>query len=196
MTCWIKIRPRQSNCCLLIMGDPMKTYAGFWRRAGAFALDYIPIFIYLLALSLLFFLLRTLFDISQLFANRIQAQIVAFLLVTLPVLLYFVFGESSARQSTWGKQRLGLKVTDRNGDRITFQRAFIRTLLKLIPWEFSHTLLWEIRFDPQIDSAMISYGFAMVYLLIGLNIVVLQITKTRQTLYDLLAKTYVMKKTA
>jgi uncharacterized RDD family membrane protein YckC len=173
----------------------MKTYAGFWRRAGAFALDYIPIFIYLLALTLLFFLLNPLVAVNQLFANRVQAQGIAFLLVTLPVLLYFAFGESSARQATWGKQRLGLKVTDSEASRITFWRALVRTALKFIPWELSHTLIWQIRFSSQTDSAIINSGFVLVYLMIGLNGVLLLLTKKHQTLYDLLTKTYVMKRT-
>jgi uncharacterized RDD family membrane protein YckC len=176
------------------MADPMKTYAGFWQRAGAFALDYIPIFVYLLAVTLLFLLLNTFFDVSQqLFANRVQAQLIVFLLVTLPVVLYFAAGESSNRLGTWGKQRLGLKVTSQTGNRISFWRAFARTLLKFIPWEISHTLIWQIRFSPRTEAALINYGFALVYLLIGLNIVILLVTKNHQTIYDLLVKTYVIK---
>jgi len=158
----------------------------------AFALDYILILIYLLVITLLFLLLNTLFDINNLFANRIQSQLTAFLLVTLPVVLYFALGESSAWQATWGKQRLGLKIVDGHGNRIPFRRALVRTLLKFTPWEISHTLIWQIRFTPQTDSILINYGFALVYLLIGLNIAILLMTRTHQTLYDLLAGTYVI----
>ncbi len=42
---------------------------------------------------------------------------------------------------------------------------------------------------------MITYGFALVYLLVGLNIASLIMTKKHQTIYDLLAKTYVVKQT-
>jgi uncharacterized RDD family membrane protein YckC len=169
-------------------------YAGFWSRAGAFALDYIIILGYLLGTALLSVLANGLFGVSQwLFADRVRAQFVAFLLVTLPVTLYFSISESSSRQATWGKQRLKLKVTNRNGNRGSFWKALGRTLLKFIPWEISHTLIWQIYFSPQADSAWISYGFALVYLLIGLNIILLVITKTHQTLYDLLTNTYVIR---
>ena len=172
----------------------MENYASFWQRAGAFALDYIPILIYLLAVTLLFLLLNTLFDVNQLlFTNRTLGQLTAFLLVTLPVVLYFALGESSTRQGTWGKRRLGLKVTDIAGNRINFGRALARTLLKFVPWELSHTLIWEIRFTTQTDSLLISYGFALVYLLIGLNLATLLMTRKHQTLYDLLVKTCVIK---
>jgi uncharacterized RDD family membrane protein YckC len=172
----------------------VKNYAGFWIRAGAFALDYIIILGYLLGIILLSLLVNTLFSINQwLFAERIRAQLVGFLLITLPVTLYFAESESSMRQATWGKQRLKLKVGNRNGNRISFWRAFGRTLLKFVPWEISHTLIWQIYFSPQKDSDWISYGFVLVYLLIGANIFSLKITKTNQTLYDLLTNTYVIE---
>jgi uncharacterized RDD family membrane protein YckC len=168
-------------------------YAGFWRRAGAFALDYMIILGYLLGVGLLSLLLNTLFDTNQwLFGTRIRAQMVAFLLVTLPITLYFAISESSPQQATWGKQRLKLKVADRNRKRIHFWRALGRTLLKFVPWEISHTLIWQIYFSPQTESVWISYGFALVYFLIGLNLVSLVISKTRQTLYDFLTNTYVI----
>ena len=171
----------------------MKTYAGFWKRAGAFALDYILILGYLLGLILVSLLANTLLDVSKwLFADRIRAQIVAFLLVTLPVTLYFAVSESSPRQATWGKQRLKLKVANRNGNRIGVWRSLGRTLLKFVPWEISHTLIWQIYFSPQTEAVWINYGFVLVYLLIGLNIGSLVITRTKQTIYDLLTYTYVI----
>ncbi len=172
----------------------MTTYAGFWRRAGAFALDYMLILGYLVAITLLFLLLNTLFSANQwLFGERIRAQVVAFLLITFPITLYFAISESSARQATWGKGRLGLKVADRDGNQIRFWRAFGRALLKFVPWEISHTLIWQIAFSPRMDSVWIDYGFVLVYLLIGLNILTLGLTRTHQTLYDILTNTYVIK---
>ena len=170
----------------------MKSYAGFWKRAGAFALDYILILGYLLGLFFLSLLSNALFGANQwLFADRIRAQLVAFVLVTLPTTLYFAGSESSRGQATWGKRRLKLKVADRHGDRIGFWRSLGRTLLKFIPWEISHTLIWQIYFSPQAETVWISYGFALVYLLIGLNIGSVVITRTHQALYDLLMHTYV-----
>lgn len=172
----------------------METYAGFWRRASAFALDYIPIFIYLLVITLLSLLFNSLFRTNQLlFANRVQAQFTAFLFVTLPVMLYFAMSESSLRQATWGKRRMGLKVTNYIGGRISFWRSLARTALKFIPWELSHTLVWEIYFSPQINVAWINYGFVLVYVLIGLNIASLTLSRKHQALYDFLAGTYVAK---
>jgi len=171
----------------------MTRYAGFWKRVGAFAVDYMIIMVYLFGIILVSLLVDALFNANQwLFADRIRAQLVAFLLVTLPVTLYFAIFESSRRQATWGKQRLRLKVTDHKRDRISFPRALGRTLLKIIPWEISHTLIWQIYFSLQTDSVWLNYGFILVYLLIGLNIASLVLTRTHQTLYDLLVHTSVI----
>jgi uncharacterized RDD family membrane protein YckC len=171
----------------------LKHYAGFWQRVAAFALDYMMILGYLLGIVLLSLLVNQVLSLNQwLFADRVRAQVVAFLLITFPVTLYFAGSESSIRQATWGKQRLKLKVADQNGNRISFWRAFGRTLLKFVPWELSHTLIWQLYFAPQIESIWVNYGFALVYLLIGLNIASILITRTNQTLYDLLTNTYVI----
>jgi len=175
------------------MDDVMKPYSGFWQRAKAFAFDYMGIVLYLVFIMGLFAFINSSTNIAQrLFADRVLAQASAFLLVTFPITMYFAIGESSAKQATWGKRRVGLKVVDRNGNRIGFWRAFTRTLLKFIPWELSHTLIWEISFSTESFPAFINYGFALVYILIGLNIASLVITKTKQTLYDFLTGTFVV----
>src|SRR5262245_23503423 len=172
----------------------MNTYAGFWQRVGAFVLDYFLIATYLISITVLFWFIDQRFNLNPwLFTDRVRAQIAAFSLVTFPVTLYFVFQDSSAKQATWGKERVLLKVVHRNGNRISFWSALARTALKFIPWEISHTLLWEISFSQGSLSAFINYGYALVYLLIGLNIASVVMTKKKQSLYDLLAGTYVLK---
>jgi uncharacterized RDD family membrane protein YckC len=172
----------------------VKIYAGFLYRVGAFVLDYDIILVYLAAITLFSFLMNLFFSINEwLFTDRVRAQLTGFLLITLPVTLYFVFSESSVREASWGKQRLGLKVTDHDGNRITFWRAVARTGLKFVPWELAHTLIWQIYFTPNQFSQWITAGFVTVYLLIGANIASLLFRKDRQTLYDLLAGTYVIK---
>jgi uncharacterized RDD family membrane protein YckC len=177
------------------MKDGQMKYAGSWQRAGAFALDYVIILFYLAAITLLGLLFSSLFSVNQwLFSDRVRAQLTGFLLITLPVSLYFALSESSTRQATWGKRKVGLKVTDYNGERISFWRSSARTALKFIPWELSHTLIWEIYFSPQTNSNLVNYGFVLVYVLIGLNLASLIMTKKHQTIYDFLSKTYVVKR--
>ncbi len=177
------------------MKNDIKTYAGFWQRTKAFVFDYLVIAVYLIALTLLFLLINSLFNISSwLLADRVRAQVSAFLILTLPVTLYFAISESSIKQATWGKQKVGLVVTDHNRDRISFLRSLARTALKFIPWEISHTLIWQLSFYPQADTIWINFGFMLVYVLIGLNIASLVIAKTNQTIYDFLSGTYVINR--
>jgi uncharacterized RDD family membrane protein YckC len=97
-------------------------------------------------------------------------------------------------RATWGKRKMELQVTDYNGEKISGWRSLARTALKFIPWEISHTLIWAIAFSSVKNAAWIGYGFALVYILIGLNILCLIFTKKHQAIYDLIAKTYVVKR--
>ena len=172
----------------------MKTFAGFWQRVGAFALDYILILGYLAIVFGLAVLVDPVTSLDEwLFSNRILAQLTAFFLATLPITLYFSLSESSARQATWGKQRVGLQVIDSESRRVRFWRAFARTLLKFVPRELSHTLIWWLYFEPQETSPLIAVGFIAVYLLIGANITALFVSKSRQTLYDSITGIYIVR---
>jgi uncharacterized RDD family membrane protein YckC len=168
--------------------------ATLWQRIKAFAFDYIVIAGYLiLVVALGAGLYWGLPDLAQtLFASRIRGQFISFLLVTLPVTLYFALLESSPQQATWGKHKVGLRVVGRDATRLSFAHSFGRTLLKFIPWELSHTLIWQLRFAQPALEPVISAGFALVWLLIGANLLSLWLTKRKQTLYDLLAGTYVV----
>jgi uncharacterized RDD family membrane protein YckC len=168
--------------------------ATLWARIKAFALDYIVIAGYLLlvvALGVWMNYAGPVF-IQTLFTNRITGQIVSFLLVTLPVTLYFTLFEASLWQGTWGKHKIGLRVTGTDGARVSVPHALGRTLLKFIPWELSHTSIWQLQFVPPESSPMISTGFVFVWVLIGANLLSLVLSKTHQTLYDRLARTYVV----
>lgn len=153
------------------------------RRIAAFLLDYLPIAAYL---GVLAGVVAAVPDIAGVFANRISAQVAGILLVTLPVTFYFALSESSAAQASWGKARIGLKVIDRHGQRIGFARSLARTLLKFVPWEISHTLVWETAFNPVLDVVTLYGMIAAIYAILGANALSVAMTKTRQTLYDLL----------
>lgn len=169
----------------------MNSFANLWQRISAFLLDYLILALYLAVLSSIFFIIP---NVSSLFDNRIKAQTFGFLFVTLPITLYFAISESSKKQGTWGKSRLSLNVTDKDGNRVSFGKSLIRSILKFIPWEISHTLIWEVTFNPEIDPIILNSMLVLVYGLLGANIASLLLTKTRQTLYDLVCRTYVIKK--
>jgi uncharacterized RDD family membrane protein YckC len=79
--------------------------------------------------------------------------------------LYFAGMESSARQATLGKAVLGMRVTDLNGNRVSFGRA-------------------SGRFFSKIISGMIMY---IGYIMAGF-------TEKKQALHDMIAGTLVMRR--
>jgi uncharacterized RDD family membrane protein YckC len=93
--------------------------------------------------------------------------IIAFsLLVVLPVakLIYHIIMESSAKQATFGKQILRIKVCDMQGERISFGHALGRNLAKIF----------------SLLTFFIGYLFAFF-------------NKQQQCLHDMVAGTLVMK---
>ena len=169
--------------------------ASLGERVKAFVFDYLIIAGYLIFVVAAGSIINAFFPIIAhgLFGNPFSGQITGFLIVTFPVSLYFILFESSDWQATWGKRRLGLRVTRTDGTRLTVLRAGSRTLLKFIPWELAHTCIWQISFAQEAAKPMITMGFALVWILVGANIVSLMISSTHQTLYDWLAGTFVVK---
>jgi len=172
----------------------MISYAGLWARILAFALDYLIIAGFLILVAAVGALINRAFPelVRTLFGNRVSSQAAGFVLVTLPVMLYFALLESSAWQASWGKRQRGLRVMDADGARLSRARALGRTALAFVPWELSHTLIWQIRFAPAESPALVTAGFILVWLLVGVNIVSLVLRPSHQTLYDQLAGTYVV----
>lgn len=101
-------------------------YAGFWRRVLAFVIDY-ALCILLLWLVLTSLTYTILIPLSQagidLFENIYQVEMSSTILSYSVYWLYFSLFESSKWQATPGKRLCKLKVTDTNGNRLSFLRA-------------------------------------------------------------------------
>jgi len=102
---------------------PEVKYAGFWKRLLAFVVD-------LGVISLIFFALAIILPIllgpwlgvpggSVILASGA----VVWLVITW---LYWALMESSSKQGTFGKDMLGIVVTDAEGNRISFRKATVR----------------------------------------------------------------------
>lgn len=123
-------------------------YAGFWLRFVAYLIDgaisgvvlailLVPLFFLSGAGAYLSKLDADTFD-SDAFGMAIFAFICGFVGILLLVSwLYYAFAESSSWQGTVGKKILGLKVTDLQGQPVSFGRAsgrfFARIITKMIP---------------------------------------------------------------
>ncbi|HEY6923715.1 MAG TPA: RDD family protein [Steroidobacteraceae bacterium] len=88
-------------------------YAGFWRRAGAWFLDYIIVLVGYLVLA----------AVMKVILPQRLAELLMTLLSLVAGWLYCACMESSSGQATLGKRAVGIKVTDLQGRRIGFGQA-------------------------------------------------------------------------
>ncbi|WP_210466742.1 RDD family protein [Rufibacter roseolus] len=102
-------------------------YAGFWIRFVAWLIDAIALIIPNWIISTVFLagtvVVEDLDNPSAIFA----AMSSSFVVSTLVNLLYKSALESSSWQATLGKRALNLKVTDEQGERLSFLRSLLRS---------------------------------------------------------------------
>src|SRR5208283_990926 len=121
------------------------TYAGFWLRWVAHLIDGLIVGagVFALVIPLIFLtgLAATLESLSRHSNEQPSPAAIAgivsivLMFVAVAVLLqwlYFAYLESGEKQATWGKQALGLYVTDGAAERISFGRASGRFFAKFI----------------------------------------------------------------
>lgn len=135
-------------------------FKGFWIRAVASIIDGI-----LLLILIVLFAAISLNILGALWEGEgVARYLLVFILAFLAMILYKPIMEASDYQGTFGKYALGMKVIDRNGQKISIGSSFVRTIL----WIIGQTLLLCI--------GAILAGF----------------TEYKQGLHDMLAKTYVV----
>ena len=101
------------------MTDPAGTaYGGFWIRFLAYLVDSVILFCALILLGVAFA-----------FLGPIGAWLMTLTGLVAP-LLYWGWMQASARQATFGKALLGMKVTDASGNRMSLLRSLGRELAK------------------------------------------------------------------
>gem|GEM_PF-2349674 len=101
-------------------------YASFGRRLAAFLLDYLILLIPYAIFGIVIGLLESDIDLNPKFDfySNIFSIIIYY--------AYFSCMESSKYQATIGKRILGIRVTDKDGNRIRLSKAFARTIYKVI----------------------------------------------------------------
>jgi uncharacterized RDD family membrane protein YckC len=164
------------------------------RRAGAFALDYLLIAAWLVVVVGLGVLARAAVPrlAATIFSDPIAAEAAGFLLLTLPVGLYFALSEARPSGATWGKRRMGIGVVAAAGEPPSIGRSVLRTALKLLPWELAHGVIWRFAIPGSAPEALLDAGLVLVWILIGANLISLLVDASRRTLYDRLSGTTVV----
>lgn len=162
-------------------------------RLKAFLFDYVLILLYMLAVFvvsvLLFPSLQNLFQ-----GSLIIAQLTGFLVITLPVSLYFILCDSTLVGQSFGKKKMGIQVVDRYSEQLSIPRSIVRTMLKFLPWEMSHFLVYRlVNLGEQSVPLHLSMIGGAIYVLIFAYILTAIFTRKKQSLYDLVCRTQVIK---
>ena len=166
--------------------------AGLRLRVIATALDFLIIAVYAVLLFGVATLLSQTTDLEEGLDSPLARDLVAFLTLILPVILYFALQESSARQATFGKRRAGVQVVSAvEGDRLSFPRALLRSALKFLPWQMAHTAVFQILAGN--ESVPIWALSILAQLLVVVYVLTLWLGKQHRTPYDWLAGTAVVQ---
>ena len=173
----------------------MKT-ASILRRILAYLIDSLFAFlVFVVAAQLLVFVpLRPLLIGSEdWFRSGWNAQVYTLLTMSLPTWLYFALSEISPWGATLGKRLLKLRtVTKAAQGKISLLQSLARAMVKLLPWEVAHlanNLPVPMWYDPDPGFRL---AFLLSPLLVSVYIALAFLTKERQSLHDLAAKTVVI----
>lgn len=176
-------------------------YAGFWKRIWAAIID---LFSALLALTIAFtagFGGLVLFGYAPPEARRLtfgyilpesgitRDQVVVYLILTSLFWLYWTLGERFSHQATPGKAALKIIVTDTQGNRLSFLRAAVRNLLKILP--VLVVLVGNLVEKIQLNADT----FIWLGLSTGILIAVAGFTPKKRALRDIIAGCLVLNKT-
>jgi len=143
-------------------GDVSSAYATTWKRFVALFVDGIMFQILQAAfLTAMSGVQAAVADVPGLSAI---ASLVDLVVVLLGIVLYYALQESSEAQAALGKRLVGIRVTDLEGRRLSFGRAFGRACARFLS-----------------------------YLSFGIGLLIQPFTERKQALHDLLAGTIVVR---
>ena len=172
------------------------TAASPWRRIAAYFVDYFVFILPLLGLLSLGAWALLSFDINPSLENAWLNQGIVILVLTVPIVLYFAVCEASRFQATVGKRLFKVSVVDTSGQRATLKQAVLRAVVKLLPWEFFHTMYWRwegFPMNPAPPTTLQMVAITIGWLVMGWFVVSLFVG-SRRTPYDWAAGTVVTKK--
>jgi len=169
------------------------SYAPYKIRIYAFLIDYLVIIVYgVFVVGTISIIFRS--HVSPLFLNSpVTAELTGFIMITLPVSLYFALSESSKWQGTFGKRKMGVRVANDVGDRIGISRSIFRTTIKFLPWEIAHFGIWRLILTTHYSEMTILIILSIVNIAILIYLITPLTNKSRKNVYDWIAGTKVVQ---
>ena len=118
------------------------------------------------------------------FQNSRNMSLYVLLSISIPVWGYFTYFDSCKSRDSLGKRLLNLSVVDLQGNRLKLRKSFIRTLLKLLPWELAHLGVifpTPLYFEAEPNLRILT---AMGMLLFIVYIASILLKRNRNSMYD------------
>ena len=170
-------------------------FAPFWRRVVAYAVDCFLLFIGLLALQAALYVVNPIVAMQRAGVpfSGAQLHVWVFATATLPFLLYFAVAAASRQQATFGMRWLGMRIEHLDGSRLRFAAALVRAAVLLAPFEINHTVMFHAAPQPGASpDATFFIGIGFVWALLAVYVATMLLSKRRQSIHDLAARTVVV----
>ncbi len=120
-------------------------------------------------------------------ASGIQVWQATLINFSIPAWLYFTLSDSLWGGKTLGKRLLRLKVARTSGQPLSVPRAFLRTSVKLLPWELAHIGGFALQAAPAWQWAAIGLSNLLVVVYLAAAIA----TRGRRSVHDWVVRTEV-----
>ena len=129
--------------------------------------------------------------------NPVAGELIAFITLTMPVILYFTLFENGKYAGTIGKRKLGLHVVSNRLTKASPGQLLIRNCIKFLPWELAHFFIFQLFYfnstnkttpDWVMTGLIISQLLAVIYLLFMI------FNKNNRSIYESFSQTRVVQK--
>ena len=116
------------------MSDKTSVYAGFWKRIAAYIIDILIMLVPMFIIGVIvgYFAISSAKTELEIEVFSAGAEGLTRIIGIVLAWVYFATMESSSKQGSLGKMALGIKVTDYNGEKISFGKASGRFFGKIL----------------------------------------------------------------
>lgn len=161
-----------------------------FSRVLAFVIDYLVLAVYGGAV----FAFAIFLQLDAKVSSPWISHLLGFLSLTLPVVLYFIVCENSAKQATYGKLVCRLKVMDISLNAASFRSLCVRNCLKFLPWEIAHLgVHWAFYYNRMgvSPASWVWIPLILAQMLAIIYLIGIAMTKTNQAPYEIYSGTCV-----
>jgi uncharacterized RDD family membrane protein YckC len=142
-------------------------------------------------------LISKIFKFNLAGVNPVIGQLIAFVTLTFPVILYFTLSENGKYGSTIGKRKLRLHIVSKTLTKASFGQLLLRNCIKFFPWELAHFFIFRLFYftatnkttpDWVLTGLIASQLLAIIYLLFII------FNKNNRSIYEIFSQTRVVQK--